>query len=654
MCGLGVTLVALALRLKGLDWGLPEVYEEATPLHKAWQMWGWGPGESFDPNPRFFNYPSLVIYLHLIWQGLMLGACKLTGAVSSTLDFRMMYEVEKTPVFYAGRLLTALLGAGTVALVFRLGRRLAGLGGAVAAGFLLAVNTFHIDQSQLIAVDVPLAFFTTAALGAMSGLTGAPSRRSHLVTGAMIGLAASAKYTGAVLLVPYFAVFLLSPRPTPEAGSVGTSWRSFLLGVAAAAVIFAATSPFVILDHEGFLRGMAVERDHMRLGHFGLGEGADRGLYFRDLAGTIVGWPFLLAAGAGFLTLLGKRRRATAVVLAVFLGSYLIPLSSWSMKADRYLAPVIPVLAVLAGCGLAGLSRLAERRGWPRPAAIAMGTAAALLVCAVPFKGYPTLLARARPDTRTLALRWMEANLPAGSFILSEYFGPDLLRPATLLPLDPAIEDRLLSGAGRRPVFAVQILPLFQSRPELSAAFYHLDLHPDADYILISDSVRSRYRREPARFATQLGFYREVERSWLPVRVFEPGPNPGPRLALFANPQPGPPYAQRKPHPLAVLPGEAQGLGRDEGFYFFSLGANALGFGHLAAAEAAFREGMRYAPLRPEIARNLVLGTVRSLEKQDRGPAAAAFLDSLGISGSNQLRRMVRQLREDGARPESP
>jgi len=54
-------IAAAILRIYGIGWGLPQVYEEATPLFKAWEMWGWGAHDSVDLNPHFFNYPSLSI-----------------------------------------------------------------------------------------------------------------------------------------------------------------------------------------------------------------------------------------------------------------------------------------------------------------------------------------------------------------------------------------------------------------------------------------------------------------------------------------------------------------------------------------------------------------------------------------------------------------
>jgi len=111
-------LLALVLRLHGLRWGLPEVYEEATPFRQAWEMWGWGPQKPFDLNPHFFKYPSLTIYLQFLGQGILYLLLFVTDRVRSALDFRVLYELDKTPFYLAGRAITALLGTAIVLPVF--------------------------------------------------------------------------------------------------------------------------------------------------------------------------------------------------------------------------------------------------------------------------------------------------------------------------------------------------------------------------------------------------------------------------------------------------------------------------------------------------------------------------------------------------------
>src|SRR5207244_5897414 len=71
-----IALAALALRLHGIGWGLPEVFEEAYPFKAAWEMWGWGPQRGLDLNPHFFKYPSLTLYLQFLVQGILYVAMR--------------------------------------------------------------------------------------------------------------------------------------------------------------------------------------------------------------------------------------------------------------------------------------------------------------------------------------------------------------------------------------------------------------------------------------------------------------------------------------------------------------------------------------------------------------------------------------------------
>jgi len=60
---LSIVALAVALRAVGIGWGLPDLFEEATPFRKAWDMWGWGHDRGIDFNPHFFNYPTFTFYL---------------------------------------------------------------------------------------------------------------------------------------------------------------------------------------------------------------------------------------------------------------------------------------------------------------------------------------------------------------------------------------------------------------------------------------------------------------------------------------------------------------------------------------------------------------------------------------------------------------
>src|SRR5262249_16568353 len=114
---------ALALRLYRLDWGLPGIFEEAVPFWRAWDIWGWAPTRHFDLDPHFFPSPSLTIFLQWLGQAALYLGLGLTGRIHSSLDFRILYELDKTPFIVVGRSITAILGAATVVPTYCLAGR---------------------------------------------------------------------------------------------------------------------------------------------------------------------------------------------------------------------------------------------------------------------------------------------------------------------------------------------------------------------------------------------------------------------------------------------------------------------------------------------------------------------------------------------------
>ena len=112
-------VVALRLRLYGLRYGLPAVYnpDEVAIMSRALAFAKW------DFNPHNFLYPSFYFYALFAWEGLTAVLAVATRSVESFGAFQREFFLDPTRVFVAGRLLTALLGAGTVVATGVLGSR---------------------------------------------------------------------------------------------------------------------------------------------------------------------------------------------------------------------------------------------------------------------------------------------------------------------------------------------------------------------------------------------------------------------------------------------------------------------------------------------------------------------------------------------------
>jgi 4-amino-4-deoxy-L-arabinose transferase-like glycosyltransferase len=355
-----VLALAAGLRLVGIQYGLPFPLlnpDERSIVPRAWAMVHGG-----GLDPHWFDYPSLVMYLlapFQAWQG--------------------------EPSYLAARLTMVALALGGVAAAWWLGQRAYGpLAGFVAAA-ATAVETTHVAYSRMAVTDVPLTLGVAVALALMV------SGRIELA-GLAVGVAASAKYPGALLLAPLVA-------------AAWGRWRQLAVGVALAVVAFAVTSPYVVL-HLGEAAGDAwrVQRA-AREGWLGFEHDHAAPVAFVLRLWDGLG-PALIIAAAGLVLALVVRRRAD-LVLAVFVLVYFADLLTLHAHFDRYVLPLVPALGALAG----------------RLRALAPVT---LLMLVVPLT-WTVRDARdlTRTDTRVVAQRWVERNLPRGSLLAADPSTPD-------------------------------------------------------------------------------------------------------------------------------------------------------------------------------------------------------------------------------------
>ncbi len=660
-----ILIIALgtALRFYGLGWELPEVYEEATPLIKAWEMWNWGTGRPVDLNPHFFNYPGLTIYIHFLIQGALFVSMKILGLVSSAAEFYAIYIADKTVFYYTGRIINAIFGIATIYAVYLAAKRLAGgWKPGILAAVLLSANTFHISKSQLIEVDIPLTFFVVIALLGMSSLLRTGSFRNRLMTGVFTGLAVSTKYTAAILVVPLVVTVWMASKRADLKTADGTSGYSRLLSFSlqismimiVAIAAFLLTSPYTVLDWNAFRGAVSFEQHHMEAGHFGMENIATLPFYAGSVSRILPGWPLFLLSALSVLYLAFYKRERVSIIFASFLIPYALVVSSWSMKADRYLLPLLPLLLIFSSAGISKAfgyilsGRFTKIIRYSSVAILSVAAAAPLAA------SYPGHFHRLGPDNRTVAKRWIEENVPPGSFVVSEMLGPDLMRPQVIAGLPSDIRDLINDRYGNIVRYAVLHLPMFQTLPERSEAFYDLSLYRMADIIITSSSVSSRYLDDPKRFGRQIGFYRQLASEY--TVIFRTGPEDGngPSLTIFRNPHHDLPVSDRSEVSFPSLLGVSAGrrpTGSEELFYL-DLGLNYQTFDFHRQAIASFQLAFKFPVIRITSYNSLILGMTRSYLALDQPEKAVGLLEEAGRnapSGNSReiFKRIGQKIRRD-------
>ena len=355
---LGAILVgAAALRVVGIQYGLPYGSlldpDEQNVVPRAWRMTHGG-----GLDPHFFDWPTLVTYALAPFQAW-----------------------HAQPSYLTGRLVIVAFAVAGVAAAWWLGSAAYGTVAAAVAAVVTAVATTHVTFSHAAVTDVPLTTLVTVALALL--VTG----RLELA-GVAIGLAAAAKYPGALVLVPLVVV-------------AWRKWRRLALSLALAAVAFFAASPFVLLDAGSTWSALTrIQREHRR-GWLGFEHDHWSGIAFAGHLWDALG-PALLIAVAALVVALVRRKGNGDVVLGAFVVAYYVSLLPLHSHFPRYVLPLIPALGALAG----------------RFRALASVT---LLLLIVPLTWSIRDDARlTRTDTRVVAARWIAAHVPTGTTIAAE------------------------------------------------------------------------------------------------------------------------------------------------------------------------------------------------------------------------------------------
>jgi 4-amino-4-deoxy-L-arabinose transferase-like glycosyltransferase len=388
-------LVAFGLRVWSLGHGLPYAYNLDERAHFVPHAVAMTTG---DLNPGYFINPPALTYLLAAW----LSAIHLGGVEQWFAD-------DAGAVFLASRWIAVISGVGAVAATYAAGRAWFGRTAGLVAAAILAVAFLPVFYSRLALNDGPAVLPCALALWASAIVLHTGSRRALLAGGACVGAAAALKYSDGAIVVAVVAAALLSPALTFKEAFKGL----VLAGLIALAVVI-ATNPYMFADWETFTHDLDRQRKFAS-GAALLGQPERNGwLYYLTSARWALGVVPGLLAVAGGIALLVKGRRREAIVLGSLIVLYWLYMGSQSRFYARWMLPLYPALAILAGYACSLL--------WRRRVVFALVTGLTLITAAVPTVRNAIVLGR--EDTRTETREWLVANVPAGTKVVFEPIAP--------------------------------------------------------------------------------------------------------------------------------------------------------------------------------------------------------------------------------------
>lgn len=481
--------LAAALRLWSIGYDLPYVFhpDEPAVIGVALRII-----KSGDLNPHFFHYPSLVFYVQTLAYVVYYGAGQLTGTFSTPADLAglssLILGVTIAPdpaIVMIGRLVTVALGVGLVLLVYLIGRRLTGdwLVGAVAA-LSAAVSPTLIYNSRIVTPDMFVTFFALLTLHYGVLILREGRTRHYVAIGVAIGLTAASKYNGAIVgLILPVAHFL-------RAGWSGWRDKRLYLPALVSGLVFLLTTPYAVLDYPAFSEALRFDAAHYAAGHSGM-EGDTVRWYVTFLWSTTTLVPLLALIQIVRGVLL--RSKAT-LLLASFPVIYFIFISRFIVRNDRTILPILPFIFLLAAILLVETGRATRhmRDDRRRVVTTALILLTALLIALPAGMSAAENVRRAGERTAPSAAAWIAANVPPGSRIALESYGPYI---------NPAAFD----------------LQVFEQIIDNSPNWY---VEQGFDYLVLSQGRYGRYFLDPERYAKEVAGYESFFASFDRVKTF--------------------------------------------------------------------------------------------------------------------------------------
>jgi Dolichyl-phosphate-mannose-protein mannosyltransferase len=409
----GILLLGAGLRLYAIWFGLP--YLRARPdeidavMHGQMVMRG-------DLNPHFFHWPSLTFYTFgAVFTAVsdVLGALN-PGAVVSDAQYLVL-----------ARIVVALAGTATIAVLYDMARRITDRWTGLAAATFLAVAILHVRESHFAMTDVLMTLLVTASLALLARAVDAAQDdvanthplRWFAASGLVAGLAASTKYNAAAVVVAMAAVQLIWLVRSPRKAATPGMWLPAVMFAAAFVCGFFAGTPYAAIDSRTFLADLRFD-----IGHLAAGHGHDLGLgWSYHLTRSLpfgVGLTTCLAAVAGVIPL-ARHYGTRAMAAAAFAAASYVSFGSGREVFFRYLLPVVPIVCLFAAVAVRhGGSWIASRTR------LSPGAAMTLLIAVV--AGPPLVncarfdAALGRTDSRVLAADWLRQRVTPDETLYEE------------------------------------------------------------------------------------------------------------------------------------------------------------------------------------------------------------------------------------------
>ena len=376
-----------------------------------------GAGEIVTASYGGYTHGTLTYYLLFAAFAIFFLAARIAGVFHAPDDLLMSYVTDPSAIVLVARIVMLTATVPSVGLTFALARRLFRPRAAWVSAALLAV-AFQSVQITLGKEDGLFSLLVLATVWLAVRLTEAPESRARLIAlGAAAGAATAVKYFG-VFLLPLVAVTVLVAGPGPR--RIAEVARKVALAGSAFMLVFLVLVPGVLLDTGRFVSS------------------------FRTLATVNTGTLFS-ETGVAISPWYGYLWNSPAVANGPVAAALFYAAAVWLVRRRPRDGAVLLVYPAT----LFGALTMTLVFGRPAEAVNSYQVSAAAALVAIVVTNvaddvrFERLLGLA--DTRTIARRWIEQQVPEGTSILAEgAIGTFLLEEPQLQETEASLNRTLL------------------------------------------------------------------------------------------------------------------------------------------------------------------------------------------------------------------
>ncbi|MBN1297588.1 glycosyltransferase family 39 protein, partial [bacterium] len=454
-------LVGLGLRFHGFDWGFPhhfhpderQIVDFQTPQVKLDVLnpvvslpllvrgeWSELRRKVDLMNTKFFAYGPLPMYSLAVtvhvqdrvnqWIQKKTQKMELSPQMRQrVLEWFPRVDTGKGRIV-TGRVLSALVSALTILVVFRLGRTLYDPKVAALAAALFTFTVLSIQQGHFMVVDGPQTFLVAWAMVYLVRVAVGDRRRDYYYAGILIGLAMATKFSTAPIGLAYIIAHGLSMTRGRRRGV--RHWGHWVAGGLVAVAMMTLVMPFWIIDSQEFFRDIREQRN-MVMGVADLPytiqfEGTSPFVYMiRNMIQWSMGIPLGLAAFIGFFASIRRIWKKPGDIGNIVVLSFVLPLlyfnGTFYAKFLRYTLVILPFMTIFAARWLIGM------KNWAGRSACRWVTGGVLIGTVGWAAAFQTIYLD--PHTRLQASDWVYANVEKGMHIVQESGWDDALPVTT-------------------------------------------------------------------------------------------------------------------------------------------------------------------------------------------------------------------------------